>query len=543
MNSFKNLSWGHKISILLMFFCAGILVVGGLGIYTIVQLTSNIKTNVDSVNVSLEAAINTRISTLNMDRAIYRLIIESESEKIRTATVEAIKNASILEESLQGMSAVLPNNPQVKKLVELNLKLKPLRLQVISQGKKNDDVGALATYSEMKKNVLQIEELSTDIYREQSEQFASLVALATNNAHEARLKATFLGITVLVTLLAVFVLSITMRNLLIQPLRSLETVITQIAEGQLKADIGNFYQDEVGKTLTACAKTISRLSHTVTAIRNESDYISVYAEGLTVVADSVVRSKDSLNVTIEALLNSSNTVLSTTKQVTTNVSQALEGSDASLLRMQENIVGVKHIEIDFENSRQRINDTLLLSQHLLAAVNTITTVASSISQISQQTNLLALNAAIEAARAGEQGRGFAVVADEVRNLAMRTHAATQEITNLASSVVSDVNLTVQSLKESSSDADLNTQRLRTIAATVTLSSEDAMKTRDRLHAITNFMQAQSEDVSVINQNIGELVNIGHTTKTQAALLHADSENLRSASTRLASIMSQFSLRE
>ncbi|MES2672673.1 MAG: methyl-accepting chemotaxis protein [Pseudomonadota bacterium] len=541
MTLFANLSWGHKILILLALFCAGILVVGGVGIYTIERLTSSFKGNVDIVHHRMEAAANARLSSLAMDRALYKLITASESDDIRIAAIEAIKNASFLEEALQQLSATLPENSQVKELVALDLQIKPMRLRVLQAGKNNNDAAAMAEIPLINPSVLRIEVLTNTIFNEQLGLLADLAELATRNAQDGRQREIELAITMAATILLVVLLSLSMRRLLVKPLRQLESTISQMAAGKLDMRIEQTGEDEVGRTLAACGSTLVSLNAMVIGIRDGSSQICSYAGDITQVADSVKQSESSLQASIGALLEGSDTALTATTQVADSVADALLGSDKSLHRMQENLEIVQLMETDFEGYRARIKDTLRVSQNLLTAVNTITAVAGSISQISQQTNLLALNAAIEAARAGEQGRGFAVVADEVRNLAKRTQAATEEITNLAGNVVSDVNVTVNSLQTSAADADVNTQRLRDMAGKVATSSEDAQHMRDRMQEIANWMSAQRRDIAGITRNITVLADVGVDCKSQATQLNKNSESLRLAASELEGMMAQFSL--
>lgn len=541
MTLFANLSWGHKILILLALFCAGILVVGGVGIYTIERLTSSIKGNVDIVNHRMEAAANARLSSLSMDRALYKLITASDTNEIRVAAIEAIKNASLLEEALQQLSATLPENSQVRELVALDQQIKPVRLRVLQAGKSNNDAAAMAEIPLINPSVVRIELLTNAIFNEQLGLLADLADLATRNAQDGRQREIELAITMAVTIFLVVLLSLSMRSLLVKPLRHLESTISQMAAGKLDMRIEQTSEDEVGRTLAACGSTLVSLNAMVIGIRDGSSQICSYAGDIAQVADSVKQSESSLQASIDALLDGSDTALSATTQVADSVSDALLGSDKSLHRMQENLVIVQLMETDFEGYRTRIKDTLRVSQNLLTAVNTITAVAGSISQISQQTNLLALNAAIEAARAGEQGRGFAVVADEVRNLAKRTQAATEEITNLAGNVVSDVNVTVNSLQASAADADVNTQRLRDMAGKVATSSEDAQHMRDRMQEIATWMSAQRRDITGITRNITVLADVGVDCKSQATQLNKNSESLRLAARDLEAMMAQFSL--
>ncbi|MCV5976256.1 methyl-accepting chemotaxis protein, partial [Escherichia coli] len=106
-----------------------------------------------------------------------------------------------------------------------------------------------------------------------------------------------------------------------------------------------------------------------------------------------------------------------------------------------------------QNLAQEVQVATNVIQELEAHGNSINTILSTIQDIAEQTNLLALNAAIEAARAGEQGRGFAVVADEVRVLSQRTHGSTEEIRTMIETLQSNTKLAVNSMQASTSLAD------------------------------------------------------------------------------------------
>ncbi len=538
MNFFYNLSWSGKFILLLTVFSVGISIVGGVGIYTIERLSFDIQKNVASGNLHLSAAMTARSAILSMDRALYNLIALQDKEAIRTSSVDAIKNASILEESLQQLTAALPQCPLVAELVLLDQKIKPLRMQVLQAGRRNDDLNALVILNSASQSIDRVKELSGLIFEEQK---ALLINLALDIKQNGRSKVLVLSITLLTTIAVVVLLSLLMRYSLLHPLRHLESVITQMSDGHLDIDIGQTNRDEVGRTLTACGRTLTSLNKMVKGIRDRSQIVGCSAADLGAVADAVVKIEVALQASIGFLMDSSSTALSATTQVVDSTAKVLADSSHTLVRAQENLALIHQINNDFQVVKSRIDETLQASKNLLIAVNTITTVASSISDISQQTNLLALNAAIEAARAGSQGRGFAVVADEVRHLASRTHAATQEISNLASSVVSNVNITVQSLQASAEGAEHNTQRLMEVSNKVEVSNNDALLVRSRMESIASLMQTQGNDIGIITKNINELASVGADSKVQAAQLHAHSKELHLAALELNSVVDKFSL--
>lgn len=198
--------------------------------------------------------------------------------------------------------------------------------------------------------------------------------------------------------------------------------------------------------------------------------------------------------------------------------------------------GISSIEISFRQLSDVIN-TLGQSSDVIGEITRV------IDEIADQTNLLALNAAIEAARAGEQGRGFAVVADEVRKLAERTGKATKEIENMITRIQSDTTMAVNSMKEGSvyvqEGIELVEKSTGALSRIISESSETA-------HLITEVAAAgeeQSSQAQHINSTISGVARIAEETAHGIAKISEAAEQLSSSNEHLVQLAGKFSISE
>lgn len=326
-----------------------------------------------------------------------------------------------------------------------------------------------------------------------------------------------------------------------RPLAEVNRVLNVVATGDLTEKLDDSNKDEFGELATNCNKLIDSLRELINGIVNRSNQLATASEQTSmVVKESTIAINDQRSQ-VEQAATATTEMSSTSSSVMERANEALadiKHADEEAERVKQISDTNKQTIISLAGEIEQASNVIDQVNHHSAAIGGILDV---IRGIAEQTNLLALNAAIEAARAGEQGRGFAVVADEVRSLASKTQESTQEIQNMIEQLQRGSKSAVTVMNNSKNQAELCVEQTEQAAIALNGITDSVHQANDMSEQIVTAANEQYQVSSEISERLESIVAIAEQTAAGAAQTDQSSQEVARLAEELRLSVDQFRL--
>ena len=348
------------------------------------------------------------------------------------------------------------------------------------------------------------------------------------------------GISTVIVLLAVIICFLRVRRLM-RPLVKVSTIIEEIANGDINADFDMVKEtnDEIGLIIEKMKELTQSLGNIVGRIRNSSDTMSANSYELNDTSSQTLAANNEISKAVEDVAEGSTGMASSISKINEN----LEEMSRETKDINESVNEIKNQTTAVQDSSKIMNDKIKSMQDSsrkmddgisaiskrIETVNTtvdkVSNIVSVIEEISSETNLLSLNASIEAARAGDAGKGFAVVAQEIRVLSDNTNTELENIKQIISSLVEECRYCVQASGTIVEDNAKQNEEIKAVLDEFGALDEQIQKTAEKADEIEELVTAMIELNDDITKSSNSLTDVSAANAAATEEMNANIEEL------------------
>jgi methyl-accepting chemotaxis protein len=522
------------------------LVVGALGIKGVIRLASALDSTFSNNLVSVSNTAATLNGLLAHNRGLYRLMDASKGDvpqQDRDRVRQDIANELKRSQTAYATYRATPSEEDERAAGDTFDQVLPNYIASSAQIMSMLDAGQLEQAR------TQLNTSNNELFRQARELIR--VMIESNNrqikegaaaADDLRTSAmTWMISGIVLAFIIAIIIGLLITRLITRPIAQAVESAQRIAQGDLTHAIVTERTDETGQLLLALSDMQGGLKSTLLEIANASDQLASAAEELSAVTDESTRGLTRQNDEIQQAATAVNQMTAAVDEVASNAVSTSEASRQATTEAEDGRQQVDQAVSGMSSMVLEINDSTQSVADLANQVREIGKVIDVIRGIADQTNLLALNAAIEAARAGEQGRGFAVVADEVRALAHRTQSSTVDIEKMISEVQAGADGAVAAMSKSLSWAN-NTQSLAQNAGeALQRITASVAKINERNLVIASASEEQAQVAREVDRNLLNIQDLSTQTAAGALQTSASSQELSRLATSFNVLVGKFRL--
>ncbi len=386
-------------------------------------------------------------------------------------------------------------------------------------------------------------------YTKASDAIDNLIQMQVDSAkaeYERVTKFThILKVGAIITIIAGLALSIVLGLIITRSVnagvRELAKTAARLSDGDLTARVKLDSKDELGEVARAFNQMASEFSSLIAKVRQSTQQVigasktqATIAEKVSDISSNQKEQASNAAISIEQVNASVQEIAAKTTEVASYAGKASATADEGQQIVNRAVMGIQQVALTVKESAEQIATLGQRSDQIGQIINVI-------QDIAEQTNLLALNAAIEAARAGEQGRGFAVVADEVRKLAERTSQATSEISDMISTIQEETRNVVTIMEKGSAEVNDGVNLANQAGASLQNINASIKRVVDMIELISNSTRSQSEATSELTVQIEHIADMAKDNTHSIDKSTRSSHDLQKLSAHLQDVVSHFRL--
>lgn len=348
------------------------------------------------------------------------------------------------------------------------------------------------------------------------------------------------SVAMLVALIAAVVILGLARSVL-KPIRTMDRMVIDIVsgEGDLTKRLECNGKDEIGEISNNINLFIDKVHGIIKQIAATSTHVASSSGLVNSAAEQIATGAEEVASQASTVATAGEEMAATSGDIAQNCQQAVEAANRATQTAKDGFEVVKHTVdgIRYRGSKTKENAAIIAS--LGGRSDQIGEIVATIEDIADQTNLLALNAAIEAARAGEQGRGFAVVADEVRALAERTTRATKEISEMIKTIQAETKQAIVSMEEGVKGTERGAVEAAQLETSLNETLEQISAVAMQVNQIATAAEEQTATTSEISGNMMQITNVVQKTSSGANESARAAAELNSRAEELQQLVRQF----
>jgi methyl-accepting chemotaxis protein len=536
-----NLKIGVRLGI---GFGALILLVFVMAIFSYTEF-KNIKTQMNQITRSntpkIEATFDISVATQNVVKAITLLVaIEDKDnrtkqlqaiEKERGSYRDALKKLEELENNDDGKALITKLKESIQTMAAANNKI----IEFVSNGKQAEADKALS-------DSIPLMGLATKSADDIMEYQKKRIGVRTKLADSAYASAlTGLAVITSISLLIGLTASILMSRSITRPIHDLKEIMRDIAEGEgdLTKNMNMTSRDELGELAKWFDDFMDKMQASMDVIKQTTHQVAAAAVQLHKTAEQIATGSEEVAAQAGTVATAGEEMSATSSDIAQNCSMAAEGSRQASAAAVSGAKVVDETIAVMGRIADRVKDTAKTVESLGERSEQIGEIVGTIQDIADQTNLLALNAAIEAARAGEQGRGFAVVADEVRALAERTTKATKEISEMIRVIQNETRNAVSAMEIGVGEVVTGSEKAAESGRALESILEQINEVTMQINQVATAAEEQTATTAEISSNMHQITEVVAQTSHGAYESATAANQLSGLAGDLSKIVNQF----